>query len=157
MSMFLGGPPRISIEPKVINLKEGQRMIVQYSVSVSWLKIKCFCLLCDDLFSHMIQLKFFGINGLIKVINQFHHYLQLNPIDLYLIVLHQRQLVLIKLLYVIHMVKIDKNYVLMLNHDVVVDVVNNNHSKLVHHKFVFNKNDIKLVKVTLSTLSQIFL
>lgn len=30
-----GGPPRISIEPKTINLKEGQRMIVQYTVSVS--------------------------------------------------------------------------------------------------------------------------
>ncbi len=34
-----GGPPRISIEPKVINLKEGQRMIVQYTVSVSSNKI----------------------------------------------------------------------------------------------------------------------
>ena len=30
-----GGPPRISIEPKTIKLKEGQRMIVQYTVSVS--------------------------------------------------------------------------------------------------------------------------
>jgi len=35
MFFLIGGPPRISIEPKVINLKEGQRMIVQYSVSVS--------------------------------------------------------------------------------------------------------------------------
>jgi hypothetical protein len=28
-----GGPPRVSIQPQVINLKEGQRMIVQYSVA----------------------------------------------------------------------------------------------------------------------------
>jgi hypothetical protein len=32
--MYLGGPPRVSIQPQVINLKEGQRMIVQYSVAV---------------------------------------------------------------------------------------------------------------------------
>jgi hypothetical protein len=36
---LIGGPPKIRIEPKIINLKEGQRMIVQYSVSVSLNKI----------------------------------------------------------------------------------------------------------------------
>jgi len=29
----LGGPPRVAIQPRTINLKEGQRMIVQYSVA----------------------------------------------------------------------------------------------------------------------------
>ena len=37
---LLGGPPKISIEPRVINLKEGQRMIVQYTVSVSDLDLQ---------------------------------------------------------------------------------------------------------------------
>jgi hypothetical protein len=40
LSIFLGGPPKISIEPRIINLKEGQRMIVQYTVSVSVLHSK---------------------------------------------------------------------------------------------------------------------
>ena len=30
----LGGPPRVSVQPGTINLKEGQRMIVQYTVAV---------------------------------------------------------------------------------------------------------------------------
>jgi hypothetical protein len=99
----------------------------------------------------MNQLKLFGINGLIKVINQFHHYLLLNQIVLFLIVLHQRQLVIIKLLYVIHMVKTVKNYVLMLNQDVAVFVLKE------YHKFVFNKIDMKLVMVKSSMLYQTFL
>ena len=61
-NVILGGPPRISIEPKVITLREGQRMIVQYSVSVSLIKIIFFFPHFVDLFSHMIQLQLFGIN-----------------------------------------------------------------------------------------------
>jgi len=41
----VGGPPKVSIQPRTINLKEGQRMIVQYSVAshepieVTWNKL----------------------------------------------------------------------------------------------------------------------
>jgi hypothetical protein len=38
--LSLGGPPRVTIQPKVINLKEGQRMIVQYTVAVCRIKRK---------------------------------------------------------------------------------------------------------------------
>lgn len=38
--LSLGAPPRVTIQPNTINLKEGQRMIVQYTVAVRSVKRK---------------------------------------------------------------------------------------------------------------------
>lgn len=93
------------------------------------------------LFSRRILLKSYGVNWVNKALNQFQHYSMLNQIVLYSIVQHLTQLVFIRLLYVINMVKIDKSYVLMLNHDVVEDESN----KLEHQEFDLHKNDMILV------------